>query len=260
MARKKDAHHGGAWKVAFADFMTAMMALFLVLWISAQDKEILIATSQYFQSPFNSPLDNTNGVLPYQSNATPRGEGGEDKTKANEASIKNDTMQALAREFYRLLNVSENDPDPLVRVDVSSDGLRVTLFDRNQRPLFLKDSTDFTEWGKMVIENLAWMIDRQKFRIVVEGHSRAGIATARDNYNEWDLSSDQANAVRRTLTLYAVEDSRFERVSGFGAAQPLPGEAPDSAKNQRITLSLSLYNKVPETEANPKQPAAKKTR
>ena len=73
MAKKKaEAHHGGAWKVAYADFVTAMMALFMVLWISAQDKEILIATSQYFQNPFRSPMDATSGVLPFNSNKTSR--------------------------------------------------------------------------------------------------------------------------------------------------------------------------------------------
>ena len=69
------AGHGGAWKVAYADFVTAMMALFMVLWISAQDKEILIATSQYFQNPFRSPMDATSGVLPFNNNKTAKAEG-----------------------------------------------------------------------------------------------------------------------------------------------------------------------------------------
>ena len=68
-------HHGGAWKVAYADFVTAMMALFMVLWISAQDNKILIATSQYFQNPFHSPMDATSGVLPFNSNKTTHSEG-----------------------------------------------------------------------------------------------------------------------------------------------------------------------------------------
>ena len=64
----KKGHHGGAWKVAYADFVTAMMALFMVLWISAQDNKILIATSQYFQNPFHSPMEATSGILPFNSN------------------------------------------------------------------------------------------------------------------------------------------------------------------------------------------------
>lgn len=239
MAKKKDAHHGGAWKVAFADFMTAMMALFLVLWISAQDQEILIATSQYFQSPFNSPLDNTSGVLPFQSNSTPRGEDSGSNGKSA-AAIDLNTMQALAREFYRLLNVSETDPNNPIQVEVTSDGLRVTLFDRNNQPLFARDTAEFTEWGNMIMQNMAWLIDRQRFRVVIEGHTRAGFVGKQENYTEWDLSTDQAHSVRRALSYYAVDSSRFARLSGFGSTQPLPGEPPDSAKNQRIVMSLSM--------------------
>lgn len=240
MAKKKEAHHGGAWKVAFADFMTAMMALFLVLWISAQDQEILIATSQYFQTPFNSPLDSTSGVLPFESNASPRTE---DSSGQKPAAIDLNAMQALAREFYRLLNVSETDPNNPIKVEVTSDGLQVTLFDRSSQPLFQRDAAEFTEWGNMIMQNLAWLIDRQKFRIVIEGHTRAGIVTRRDGYTDWDLSTDQAQAVRRALTYYAVEASRFDRLSGFGATIALPGEPPDSPRNQRIVLRLSMTSR-----------------
>ncbi len=245
MAKKKEAHHGGAWKVAFADFMTAMMALFLVLWIAAQDQEILIATSQYFQSPFNSPLDNTSGVLPFESNSTPRtNDADEGKGKGqSESAVDLSAMQALAREFYRLLNVSETDPNNPISVEVTSNGLRVTLFDRANRPVFVRDSSDFTEWGDIMMQNLAWLIDRQRFRIVVEGYTRAGITTPKKEYNDWDLSTDQAQAVRRALTYYAVDPSRFASLSGFGSTVPLPGELPDSEKNQRVVLSLSMSSR-----------------
>ena len=239
MARKKDAHHGGAWKVAFADFMTAMMALFLVLWISAQDQEILIAASQYFQSPFNSPLDNTSGVLPFESNTSSSGDeagkGGKDSSM-----VDLNAMKTLATQFYRLLNVSESAPNNPIKVEVTSDGLRVTLFDQNAQPLFQRDSAEFSEWGSMVMQNLAWLIDRQKFRVLVEGHTRAGILSPRENYTDWDLSTDQVQAVRRSLTYYAVDPSRFDRLSGFGSTVSLPGELPSSPRNQRIVLSLSM--------------------
>lgn len=241
MAKKKDAHHGGAWKVAFADFMTAMMALFLVLWISAQDKEILIATSQYFQSPFNSPLDNTSGVLPFESNSSPKGEEGGKGN--NQAVVDMNSLQALAREFYRLLNVSENDPDSALNVEVTSNGLRVTLFDRTSQPLFVKDTAEFTEWGNMIMQNLAWLIDRQNFRIVVAGHARAGVVTDRPNYTDWDLSTDQAQATRRLLTYYAVDSSRFEQLTGYGSTKPMQGQMPDAVRNQRIVLSLSMASR-----------------
>jgi chemotaxis protein MotB len=253
MAKKKDAHHGGAWKVAFADFMTALMALFLVLWISAQDKEILIATSQYFQSPFNSPLDATSGVLPFESNSSPHGEDGGGKG-TSQAVVDMKSLQALAREFYRLLNVSENDPETPMDVEVTSDGLRVTLFDRNAQPLFVKDSAALTDWGNIMMQNLAWLIDRQNFRIVIAGHTRAGVASDRPNYTDWDLSTDQAQAIRRVLTYYAVDSSRFEQLTGFGSTRPMQGQAPDSARNQRIVLSLSMASRPSDARDSLKPP------
>src|SRR3954462_11978458 len=100
---------GGAWKVAFADFMTAMMALFLVLWISAQDKKILIATSQYFQNPFNSPMDNTAGVLPFNSDRSTTNKGdGQGDTQNRDKQIEMAMLNSVAADFYRLLHI-DND-------------------------------------------------------------------------------------------------------------------------------------------------------
>lgn len=261
MAKKKkaDEHHGGAWKVAYADFVTAMMALFMVLWISAQDQEILIATSQYFQSPFNSPMDNTSGVLPFQSNATPRGDTGSNASGRPDNAIQTQALKELAKQFMKMMNVSQDDPNSSIYVEVTSDGLRVTLFDKNNQPLFEKDKPEFTEWGSMMMQNLAWLIDRQKLAVVVEGHARQGIDTAKPNYNEWDLSTDQANATRRALTYYAVDPKRIERVSGYGDSRPVKGAAPAAERNQRIVLSLSLLDRIkkPDPHANELVPATR---
>src|SRR5271156_3727544 len=96
---------GGAWKVAYADFVTAMMALFMVLWISAQDKKILIATSHYFQSPFNSPLADHSGVMPFNKDSndssTPKGEdsSGKQKSSDNDKKIQLQFLNSVAADF-----------------------------------------------------------------------------------------------------------------------------------------------------------------
>lgn len=246
MAKKKaHGHHGGAWKVAYADFVTAMMALFMVLWISAQDQEILLATSQYFQSPFNSPLDATTGVLPFGSNSTPMQSGEGDDDKANALiKVDKDFMSTLADEFYKLLNIEKTDNDAPISIEVTSDGLRITLFNSPERPLFQPDSTEFTEWGNFSIQNMAWVVDRYDFLVVVEAHTREGARPPGSTYSEWDLSTDQANSIRRALSYYAVESSRFQRVSGYGAASPLPGHSPEDLRNQRIVLSLIVNNQI----------------
>src|SRR5215510_9619896 len=168
MAKKAQAHHGGAWKVAYADFVTAMMALFMVLWISAQDKEILIATSEYFQNPFRSPMDATSGVLPFNNNKTAHSQGkeqGSEKEQDRSKHIQMTFLNSVAADFYRLLHLDESLEAKTIDIQVTTDGLRVTLFDRAKHPLFERESTEFTEWGKFVLQNMAWTIDRHGFNV-----------------------------------------------------------------------------------------------
>jgi chemotaxis protein MotB len=263
MARKKEAHHGGAWKVAYADFVTAMMALFMVLWICAQDRKIQIATSKYFQSPFRSPMQDHSGIMPFnkeQRNASST-DGKEDdaagKEKAADKSkqIELSFLNSVAAEFYRLINLDQNLADKPIEIQVTSDGLRVTLFNRSNRQLFVDNTTEFTEWGRFVIQSLAWMIDRHKFRVNIDGHTRAKIEFKDEKYSAWELSADRANAARRDLVHFAVDAGLIERVTGYADTQPLPGQAPESDSNQRLTLSLTFSKKRTAATAGP-APAA----
>jgi chemotaxis protein MotB len=247
MARKKAAaHHGGAWKVAYADFVTAMMALFMVLWISAQDKEILIATSQYFQNPFRSPMDATSGVLPFNSNKTSKSSGdqaGSEKEQDRNKQIQLTFLSSVAADFYRLLHLDESLAGKPVDIQVTTDGLRVTLFDRNKRPLFVGDTAEFTEWGNFILQSLAWTIERHKFHVTIDGHTKGNLDLKRPDYTAWELSADRANASRRLLVHYAVEPTQIERVTGYADTKPMDGETRDSEANHRITLSLTLTAK-----------------
>ena len=236
---------GGAWKVAYADFVTAMMALFMVLWISAQDKEILIATSQYFQNPFRSPMDATSGVLPFNSNKSAQSQGREQGTEKEQDRSKHIQMtflNSVAADFYRLLHLDENFESKPIDIQVTSDGLRVTLFDRAKRPLFIRDTTEFTEWGTFILQNMAWLIDRHRFKVTIDGHAGDIVVSTRPGYSNWELSADRANAARRSLVHYAVDSRQIERVTGYADTRPLTGETePDSA--ERVTLNLTLTSK-----------------
>lgn len=249
---------GGAWKVAFADFMTAMMALFLVLWISSQDQKILIATSQYFQNPFNSPMDNTSGVMPFNSNKTTTSTGtdqGNEKEMERKKQIEMAFLSAVAADFYRLLHLEENFAEKPIDIQVTVDGLKITLFDRAKQPLFVKDSTEFTEWGRFAMQSLAWMIDRHHFKVTIDGHTSLRDGKMPEDYSAWDLSAGRANASRRSLVYYAVEEKFIDRVSGYAATRPLPGETLESAANERVTLSLSLTSKIGSTDSAKPEPA-----
>ena len=244
MARKKAAaHHGGAWKVAYADFVTAMMALFMVLWISSQDEKILIATSKYFQNPFTSPLNASSGVMPFNSNKSTQNQGkdaGEEKEPTRDKAIQMTFLNSVAADFYRLLHVDQDLADKPIDIQVTSDGLRVTLFDRGKQQIFDRDATTFTEWGEFVIQNLAWAIDRHRFRVTIDGHTRQREKPIRSDYSGWELSADRANAARRGLVHYAVDGALIERVTGYGDTRPGPNLPREADGNDRVTLSLTL--------------------
>ncbi len=236
---------GGAWKVAFADFMTAMMALFLVLWISAQDKKILIATSQYFKNPFNSPLDKSAGVMPF-NNRTTSSTSADEGTKANDGKrIETVFLNTVAADFFKLLHLDEKAVDKPMDITVTSDGLRLTLYDRPKQRIFVKDTAEFTEWGNYAMQGLAWTIDRHHFRVTIDGHTVQSPEEKTGNYTDWELSADRANAARRSLVHYAVEAKYIERVTGYAGTKPLDGESPEAESNDRITLSLTLGSKTP---------------
>jgi chemotaxis protein MotB len=234
---------GGAWKVAYADFVTAMMALFMVLWISAQDQKIVLATSKYFQNPFHSPMNATSGVLPFNSNKTSQSEGreqGQEKEQNRDKQIQLTFLSSVAADFYRLLHLDKDLEDKPIDVQVTTDGLRVTLFDRAKQPLFVNDTAEFTEWGKFIMENLAWTIDRHHFHVAIDGHTKAKIVFKDEGYSSWELSADRANSARRSLVHFAVEPELIERVTGYADSRPLKGEKPESEANQRVTINLTL--------------------
>jgi chemotaxis protein MotB len=260
MARKKAAaHHGGAWKVAYADFVTAMMALFMVLWISSQDQKILIATSRYFQNPFHSPMDATSGVLPFNSNRTQSQSEDTGDKKADVRSMPIDVafLNTVAADFYRLLHLDKDLAAKPIDIQITSDGLRITLFDRANQPLFVANTAKFTEWGEFVMQNLSWTIDRHHFRVTIDGHTKSHLEFDQPGYSAWELSTDRANAARRSLVHYAVSPGLIERVTGYADTRPLANTPPDSDSNQRITLSLALSTHPRTNEASPAdRPAA----
>jgi chemotaxis protein MotB len=248
---------GGAWKVAYADFVTAMMALFMVLWIVGQDKEILIATSKYFQNPFNSPMESSSGVMPFEKSSSSSSNGsGQGEKEDSTSSVNLQFLNSIAKDFFRMMQLDEDLADKPIDIQVTSDGLRVNLFDRARQPIFQKNTAEFTEWGRFVMQSLAWMIDRNRFHVVIEGHTRPGLDLPKPEYTPWELSSDRANASRRALTHYAVDDKQIDRVTGYAATRPLPDQPADSEAQQRVTLSLTVGRPKSKDDEKPGKPVS----
>lgn len=230
-------HHGGAWKVAYADFVTAMMALFMVLWLTAQDSKDLEEMAKVFQDPYSTPLDKSSGILEGEGSAGERNMGKE-RGRAKISDMK--VLVNMAQSFMKLLNVDHSDPEKSIDLEVTSDGLRVTLYDRDAHPFFVDNSAEYTEWGEFVIETMSWLVHRHRFKVRLEGFVSGGFEGRGPDYTAWELSSDRANATRRLMQLYGVDGEQFDGVSSFGDSQPLPFMLPTAEANDRVSISLVL--------------------
>jgi chemotaxis protein MotB len=242
MAKHK--HHGGAWKVAYADFITAMMALFLVLWLTAQDTKIKEAVERAFKNPFSSLTKEGLGIVPSKdTQVSSKKEGKFDSPSATELEL----LRRIAEDLARLLQQNQEDQNS-IKLDLTPDGLRIQVFDRSLRPVFEKDSVRFTSYGTWIFSTLAWEIARfSTFQIELDGHTEAGQKDLRPEYGLWELSADRANATRRKLIENGIGAGQVSKVAGLGDTQPLPGTSPESEVNRRITVFLKVKPNPPPT-------------
>jgi chemotaxis protein MotB len=240
---------GGAWKVAYADFVTAMMALFLVLWITAQDQKVKEAIAHSFNAPFESLMKDPPNALPRSSLGVMPS-----RTKAAESFSqqgKYDSPSAVEMEMLNQLNESllkalqtnpASDEGNSVKIELTGDGLNISVFDRTHKPIFKPGGAQFTEYGSWVFSTLAWEISRYKknFHLDLEGHTGQGSTPVRDNYDQWELSAERANAARRILVAHGVRSEQVRRVSGYGDTMPMPNSKPDDEINNRVTVLLGI--------------------
>jgi chemotaxis protein MotB len=237
---KKHAHHGGSWKVAYADFVTAMMALFLCLWLTSQDVKIKEAVERAFRNPFSNVTKESVGIIPNKDvSATYQQQGRFQSVSA----VEMETMRHLSDDLSKLLK--QNEDVTSVKIDLTPEGLNINIFDKAQKPIFHGGTAEFTEYGVWVFSTLAWEISRYTtFHVEVEGHTESKLEGGTLTHGKWDLSTERANAARRVLTDNGVIDKQIFKVSGFADTAPMPGYEPDDEINRRVTVLLKLKESV----------------
>jgi chemotaxis protein MotB len=237
---KKRHHHGGAWKVAYADFVTAMMALFMVLWLASQDAKIKEAVARSFSNPFVSLTKESTGLIPNKdSQAVKSKDGNYDSAAAVELNM----LRKLADDLLRTLTSNPENPDDTpAKLEMTPEGLRITVFDRNKRPVFEPDSATFTPYGNWVISTLAWEVSRytNSFQVELEGHTERGHQSLRPEYGNWEISAERANAARRKLLDHGVVDKQIRKVAGYADTQPMPDRSPTDETNRRVAVLLKI--------------------
>ncbi|MFT3743000.1 MAG: flagellar motor protein MotB [Pyrinomonadaceae bacterium] len=240
-ARGHGGHHGGAWKVAYADFVTAMMALFLVLWLVSQaDTKLKQAIASYFRSP---------GVFDTQQGGILSGNKKVSKEPEKQDLIENE--QALLGVAEALQKEFETKPEfakakDRVKIEVTDEGLRIQLVDKADRVSFASGSAELGDDAKSVLEEIAGGICSLPNKINIGGHTDARVFGSDNGYTNWELSTDRANAARRTLEANCVRPEQIRRVIGFADTELLVPGDPYSPANRRISITVLKLTEAPD--------------
>jgi chemotaxis protein MotB len=235
----KKGHHGGAWKVAYADFVTAMMALFMVLWLTSQDQRIKEAVERAFRNPFSSITKDSVGIIPSKEAQTVKSSSGNFDSSS---SVELTMLRRLNEDLLKSLqSQAEDKSENSVKLEMTPEGLSINVFDRSHKPIFEPQSTKFTPYGDWVFSTLAWEISRyNNLSVELEGHTESGQAAMRPDYGDWEISADRANAVRRKLLEHGVASQQVRKVAGYGATVPMPNADMADEINRRVTVLLNV--------------------
>jgi chemotaxis protein MotB len=259
IVRKKrghGAHHGGAWKVAFADFMTAMFALFLVLWLVNQSSDVKSAIAGYFQDPLGRASEYGSSILP--------GEGAQSATvrhldPTSVVEMRRDRLQMVAdRLKERLDKVPQlQGVKNKVEITVTDDGLQIELLEDAQGVFFQTGSAALSRPGRDILALLGAELGTLPNKVRIEGHTDARPYSGRTFYSNWELSADRANAARRILTASGVSPAQISQIRGLADRQLRDAANPLSAGNRRITITMLLeHGAAADSAAAPSAPTA----
>jgi chemotaxis protein MotB len=236
-------HHGGAWKVAYADFVTAMMALFIVLWLLSSSEKVRKAVGGYFQDPSGS------GKM---AGSTMAGAGESVTLQKDDMPRLKEKIEQALKEVPKLDQLKEQ-----IKLIVTGEGLRVELLESEQGTFFESGSPKPTATGSNLLIVLAQQLGRLPNKVTVEGHTDAKPYPGDLSYSNWELSADRANAARRLMQANGLREDQVAQVRGFAAQRLLRSGQPLHPSNRRVSVIVQ-YLKTPDipVHAASEQPSA----
>jgi chemotaxis protein MotB len=216
-------HHGGAWKVAYADFVTALMALFIVLWIVNTSQPIRDAVSGYFKDPRGYGKE-TGYVKPGPAKVV--------EVKPSMEEIKKKLEDAM-KKLPELQKLKDQ-----VEMTITNEGLRIEMLETEKGVFFESGSPLPTRFGKEFVEFLAKEIGKLPNHVLIEGHTDSRPYVSTTGYSNWELSSDRGNAARRIMQTTGIRQDQVTEVRGYAAQKLRKPKLPDDASNRRISLTV----------------------
>ena len=225
-------HHGGAWKVAYADFVTAMMALFIVLWLMNSSKQIQEAVGGYFKDPTGTAKQVGSDMVGQGDNFV--------VSKDNMEQLKEQLQKAIKEvpKFDKLKNQ--------IDMTVTNEGLRIELTESEAGTFFDSGSPKISSDGGAMLILLAQELGKLPNKLALEGHTDSKPYAEGSNYGNWELSSDRANAARRLMQREGIREDQITQVRGFADQRLRKPKDPLDPSNRRISLIVQFLEKKPE--------------
>jgi chemotaxis protein MotB len=235
--KKKVAHagsHGGAWKIAYADLVTAMMAFFLVMWIIGMDVETRQGIAEYFQNMSarqdNKPasaqvvhLKGTPPVLPRERPLVPR-DNNLDAPSAKLLSAQIDTLMASSPQLERMRGA--------VDIKIGDKDMRISFHEGGDTSIFVGNSKEMRPEAKRLIEGVAAILSRNRSRVMIEGHADSG----GKGLNKWEMSTERAVVVRGALANAGIDDDRIIQITGLADTAPRLPDDPLNLGNREVVV------------------------
>jgi len=222
--------HRGAWKVAYADFVTALMALFIVLWMMNASHEVKQSVQGYFTDPRTYARNRT----------TPSYPATEPANHQNEAEVLENRIEQALRQMPEFAQISKN-----VVLSLTTEGLRIDLLENEQGMFFVTGSPAPTANGERIIQVLAKELSSLPNGLVIEGHTDARPfrnSTVSSRYSNWELAADRANTARRLLHADGVRPEQVVEMRGFADRRLLNPADPNDARNRRVSVVVKFEN------------------
>ncbi len=227
------AHHGGAWKVAYADFVTAMMALFIVLWIVGQSKQVKEYVANYFKDP-GAFMQNTKGGGVFEKSDIKVGE------RVTEEYLKRqqDEMKQLADKIISEIKKTPSLKEILnqVKIEFTKEGMRIELVEESQSFFFDVGTANLKPEAIQLLTVIAGELKNLHNHIVVEGHTDSRAYSAAGGYTNYELSSDRANSARRVLMKTGLWEKQIDEIRGYADNRLRNKANPFDITNRRISI------------------------
>jgi chemotaxis protein MotB len=250
-------HHGGAWKVAFADFMTAMMAFFLVMWIVGQAQTTKKGLAGYFRDPGVLEHERSTGILP--GSTTGIAESGDTPSVAQQKSNKQGDIDraSLERSAQRIRDELAKLPDAdklkgQIEIQATPDGMRIELIDSKEGTFFDNASAVIKPATERILSVIGREITTLDRPVAIEGHTDSRPYNKSEGYTNWELSADRANAARRQMERTGLKSSLVRAVRGLADRQLANAADPMDPRNRRVSILVVAHV----TDAGSKTPAS----